>query len=39
MSEIYIDIAPHHPIDIFGLEEERLNRIRLYFPQLNIVLR
>lgn len=39
MSEIYIDIAPHHPIDIFGLEEERLNRIRRYFPQLNIVLR
>ena len=39
MSEIYIDIAPHHPIDIFGLEEERLDRIRRYFPQLNIVLR
>lgn len=39
MSEIHIEISPHHPIDIFGVEEERLNRIRPYFPQLNIVLR
>ena len=39
MSEIYIEIAPNHPIDIFGLEEEKLNRIRRYFPYLNIVLR
>ena len=39
MSEIYIETTPHHPIDIFGIEEERLNRIRHYFPQLNIVLR
>ena len=39
MSEIYVEIAPHHPIDIFGLEEEKLNRIRRYFPYLNIVLR
>lgn len=39
MSEIYIETSPHHPIDVFGLEEERLNRIRRFFPQLNIVLR
>lgn len=39
MREIYIDIAPHHPIDVFGLEEERLDHIRHHFPQLNIVLR
>lgn len=39
MSEIYIETSPHHPIDVFGLEEEKLNRIRRFFPQLNIVLR
>lgn len=39
MSEIYIETSPHHPIDVFGLEEEKLNRIRHFFPQLNIVLR
>lgn len=39
MSEIYIEIAPHHPLDIFGLEEEKLHRIRKYFPQLSIILR
>ncbi|MCH5243580.1 MAG: PhoH family protein [Lentimicrobiaceae bacterium] len=39
MSEILIDIAPHHPIDVFGLEEEKLSRIRRFFPQLNIILR
>lgn len=39
MSEIYIETSPHHPIDVFGLEEERLNHIRRFFPQLNIVLR
>ncbi|MDE6493034.1 MAG: PhoH family protein [Bacteroidales bacterium] len=39
MSEIYIETAPHHPIDVFGLEEEKLNRVRRFFPQLNIVLR
>lgn len=39
MSEILIDIEPHHPIDLFGLEEEKLNHIRHFFPQLNIVLR
>lgn len=39
MSEIYIEIAPQHPLDIFGLEEEKLNRIRKYFPKLSIILR
>ena len=39
MSEIYVELTPHHPIDIFGVEEEKLNRIRRYFPYLNIVLR
>lgn len=39
MSELYIETAPHHPIDVFGLEEEKLNRIRRFFPQLNIILR
>lgn len=39
MSEILIHIAPHHPIDVFGLEEEKLGRIRRFFPQLNIILR
>lgn len=39
MSEIYIETSPHHPIDVFGLEEEKLNHIRRFFPQLNIVLR
>ncbi len=39
MSEIYIEIEPHHPIDVFGIEEEKLDRIRRFFPQLNIVLR
>ena len=39
MSEILIHTAPHHPIDVFGLEEEKLGRIRRFFPQLNIILR
>ncbi|MCM1041062.1 MAG: PhoH family protein [Bacteroides sp.] len=39
MSELYIETSPHHPIDVFGLEEEKLNRIRRFFPQLNIILR
>ena len=39
MSELYIETAPHHPLDVFGLEEEKLNRIRRFFPQLNIILR
>lgn len=39
MSEIHIETAPHHPIDVFGLEEEKLSIIRRFFPQLNIILR
>lgn len=39
MSEIYIEITSQHPLDIFGLEEEKLNRIRKYFPKLSIILR
>ncbi|MEG1498863.1 MAG: PhoH family protein [Bacteroidales bacterium] len=39
MSEIYIEIAPTHPVDIFGLEEEKLKVIKKFFPQINIILR
>lgn len=39
MSEIYIEITSQQPFDIFGLEEEKLNRIRKYFPKLSIILR
>lgn len=39
MSEIYIELAHIHPLDIFGLKEEKLDIIKKYFPQLHIILR
>ncbi len=39
MGEKTINLEQIHPIDIFGLKEEKLNLLRKAFPKLKIVLR
>ncbi|MBN3034918.1 MAG: PhoH family protein [Bacteroidales bacterium] len=39
MSERIIDIAPHNPLDLFGVSDKYLELIRGYFPKLRVVAR
>ncbi|MEG1572034.1 MAG: PhoH family protein [Bacteroidales bacterium] len=39
MTEILIDLNTIHPVDLFGLEEEKLARIQTYFPTLKLIAR
>ena len=39
MSETYIDLQQIDPKECFGLNEEKLDLIRRYFPQLRLILR
>jgi phosphate starvation-inducible protein PhoH and related proteins len=39
MSEKIINIESHHPLDIFGVNDQNLNTIRNFFPKLKIISR
>ena len=39
MSEKIINIETHHPIDLFGVNDQNLNTIRNLFPKLKIISR
>jgi phosphate starvation-inducible PhoH-like protein len=39
MSEKIIDIESHHPLDIFGVNDQNLNTVRNFFPKLKIISR
>lgn len=39
MSEKIIDIGSHHPLDIFGVNDQNLDRIRKSFPKLKLISR
>jgi phosphate starvation-inducible protein PhoH and related proteins len=39
MSEKIISITSHHPLDIFGANDENLEVVRNYFPKLKIISR
>lgn len=39
MSELCIDLENYDPLEIFGCDEEKLNLIKKYFPQIKIILR
>jgi len=39
MSEKIIDIGSHHPLDIFGVNDQNLDRIRKSFPKIKLISR
>jgi phosphate starvation-inducible PhoH-like protein len=39
MSEKIINIESHHPLDIFGVNDQNLNMVRNFFPKLKIISR
>jgi phosphate starvation-inducible PhoH-like protein len=39
MSEKIINIESHHPLDIFGVNDQNLNTVRNFFPKLKIISR
>jgi phosphate starvation-inducible PhoH-like protein len=39
MSEKIINIESHHPLDIFGVNDQNLNLVRNFFPKLKIISR
>jgi len=39
MSEKIINIESHHPLDIFGVNDQNLNIVRNFFPKLKIISR
>jgi phosphate starvation-inducible PhoH-like protein len=39
MSEKIISIEAHHPLDVFGVNDQNLDQVRSYFPKLKIISR
>jgi phosphate starvation-inducible protein PhoH and related proteins len=39
MSEKIITIESHHPLDLFGVNDQNLDAVRKYFPKLKIIAR
>lgn len=39
MSEILIDLRQVHPLDLFGINEDKLSTIQNYFPSLKLITR